>query len=484
MHTPIRQLLAALALLPPLALATPPRLDEQVGAASSEPRYTVTPCCQLCPAAANRALYTPGFLEGFTTLVQGRDGWLFRSDDDLREVFGPDAAGYAGLRRLRDSLRRRGTELVMVYQPSRGLMHADRLPGDVRRRYDHAQARRSYTEALAGFRRTGIVVPEFDRLFEAHGAPAYFFRGDHHWTPDGARRTAQLTAAEIKKMPAFAELPRRSFATTRVGVLAKRGTLQKAATQLCGFGYPDQYVDRYSTGSDEEGDLFGEQAAPQVVLLGTSNSDSAYNFAGFLSEYLGVEVLNESVVGGGFDGALLRYLPGTSFQKAPPRILIWELQTYANLSDPEFYRRILPLVGNGCAGRAPVLSKTVALKGAATEALFNGGGQVRELRGRNYLLDLQFENPAVEKMKAVVWYADGSKDQISLENSPRIEANGRYVIELRSDRGYGDRTFLSLDVLAPEGVPAGGRVRAQLCSRDDARPEPRRVADHRPAPRG
>lgn len=469
-----KALLLMLSLLAPrLAAADPDAADNS----PVEPRYRVDSCCQLCPAAGNRSLYNTGFLEGFTTLVEGRDGWLFRSDDDLREVFGPDAEGYAELRRFRDALRRRGTELVMVYQPTRGLMHADQLPPEVRRRYQQGLARTSYTMTLERFRKAGIVVPAFDRLFESPGAaPPYFFRGDHHWTPEGARRTAQLTAAEIQKLPVYAKLARKSFSTSRIGVLAKRGTLQKAASQLCGFGYPDQYVDRYSTGAAEGGDLFGDDRAPEVSLVGTSNSDAAYNFAGFLSEYLGVEVLNESLAGGGFDGPLFRYLPSEAFQKTPPKILIWELQTYHNLSERDFYRRVVPLIGNGCARKTPVLSRTVALKGARTEALFNGGGQVLDLSGRNYLLDIRFDNPAVEKLKGTVWYADGGKDHLSLENSPRIEAQGRFVVELRSDRDYGQRTFLSLDIEAPEGVPAGGTVKVQLCSRDDARPESRRVA--------
>ncbi|MDP3857032.1 MAG: alginate biosynthesis protein AlgX [Stagnimonas sp.] len=468
---------ALLLLLSLLAVRSASADPAPAPASVTEPRYRVETCCQLCPAASNRSLYNTGFLEGFATLVEGRDGWLFRSDDDLREVFGPDAEGYAGLRRFRDALRRRGTELVMVYQPTRGLMHADQLPPEVRRRYHQGLARTSYAMTLERFRKAGVVVPAFDQLFESPGtAPPYFFRGDHHWTPEGARRTAQLTAAEIKRMPVYPRLARKSFSTSRIGVLAKRGTLQKAASQLCGFGYPDQYVDRYSTGAAEGGDLFGEDRAPEITLVGTSNSDSAYNFAGFLSEYLGVEVLNESLAGGGFDGPLFRYLPSEAFQKSPPKILIWELQTYHNLSERDFYRRVLPLIGNGCAGRAPVLSRTVSLKGARTEALFNGGGQVRDLVGRDYQLDIRFDDPAVEKLKGTVWYADGSKDHISLENSPRVEAQGRFVVELRSDGDYGQRTFLSLDLEAPEGVPAGGSVKAQLCRRDDARPESRRVA--------
>ena len=98
--------------------------------------------------AANRAAYSTRFLRSFSTLIQGKDGWLFRTDDDLRSSFGPDAAGYADLKRFNAALKARGTELVMVYQPSRGLMHPDKLPASARRQFNPEAARAAYRQAL------------------------------------------------------------------------------------------------------------------------------------------------------------------------------------------------------------------------------------------------------------------------------------------------------------------------------------------------
>jgi alginate biosynthesis protein AlgX len=360
-----RALLAAAAVALLAAATTPARAG---------PNYVVERCCDLCPQAGNRAAYTTRFLQSFTTLVQGKDDWLFRTDDDLRSSFGPDAQGYAQLKRFANALKARGIELVMVYQPSRGLMHADKLPASVRKQYDLEAARASYKATLQRFRSLGITVPPLDQLFKDSGDIEYFYRADHHWTPEGSQRTAAIVAQTIQGMQAFAGIPQKRFSTERVGVWAKRGTFQKAATQLCGNGYPDQYAPRFVTAAEGEGDLFGDEGAPQITLVGTSNSDSAYNFSGFLSEALGVDILNESVSGGGHEGALLQYLPSPAFQKTPPKILIWELETYHNLSKALFYRQVVPLVKGGCSGRKPLLSRTVALKGDTTEALFNGGG--------------------------------------------------------------------------------------------------------------
>ena len=89
------------------AVAGPP-----TAAPVAEPRYVVEPCCDLCPRAGNRASYNTKFLESFATLTQGKDGWLFRSDD-LRTQFGPAELP------LRSRLRMREDRRPVVRQYSR-----------------------------------------------------------------------------------------------------------------------------------------------------------------------------------------------------------------------------------------------------------------------------------------------------------------------------------------------------------------------------
>lgn len=446
------------------------------------PKFEVVPCCQLCPEAAEPLRYEDsGFLSSFKMLIQGKDGWLFRSEDDLRMDFGPDPEGMKRLKGFRDALAARGTELVIVLQPPRGLMHAEALPRDAPVPYDADIAHAHYVRALREMRAQGIAVPMLEQLADQGGQGGYFFRGDHHWTPEGARRTAQIVAAQIRELPQYEALARKRFVTARNGLLAKRGTMQKAAKMLCGYGSPDQYVARYVTepAGEAGADLFGDTSTPQVTLVGTSNSDAAYNFGGFLSEYLEADVLNAAMAGGGFDGALLSYLPSKEFQETPPRILVWELETYHNLSDPDFYRQVMPLIDNGCSGAPVALQRELGLRMGRNEVLFNGGGAVRELRGRDHVLDLQFSDPSVSELRAVVWYTNGAKEHIHIEGAERIDRAGRFVLDLRNDGNWGDQVFLSLDVeLQPPPPPEAGaapksaappRLRAQLCGHANSR---------------
>jgi len=88
--------------------------------------YDLEPCCDLCPAAKNAGNYNTKFLSLFSTLVEGQDDWLFRSDIELRNEFGPDGESLEALRRFNATLQAdKNVQLVLVYQPTRGLVHAN-----------------------------------------------------------------------------------------------------------------------------------------------------------------------------------------------------------------------------------------------------------------------------------------------------------------------------------------------------------------------
>lgn len=422
------------------------------------PQYDAVPCCQLCPQAADPANYTTKYLNSYRTLVQGRDGWLFRSNADLLMEFGPDAYAVGRLRELRQAFLDRGIEMVIMVQPPRGLMHADKLRGLVPT-YDPDVQFANYRKLLATMREIGFTVVPTDKLVEAEGTENFFWRTDHHWTPAATRLTAKLTAETIKQMPAFKDVKRQRFVTRREGLLARGGTLGMAASQLCGFMTPKQYVPRFVTeaaggdGGDADS-LLGDESVPQITLIGTSNSEPQYNYPGFLSEALEADVLNASIVGGGIEGSLLAYVASEEFKTNPPKILVWEMEHYHDLSDPLVYRQIMPMLTDGCNGKTIVLEREVALKMGNNEVLFNGGGQVRPIKGRHYLMDLQFADPSVKELRGQIWYTTGSKDKLRVEHAPRGPSlKGRFVLEMRSDGEYADQTFLGLDIeLAPPEV--------------------------------
>lgn len=431
-------------------------------AAQEAPRYGLELCCKLCPEAQDPKAYNTTELATNRQLIDGQDGWLYRSGFDLNTDFSPrHPDAYSDLRRFAEALRSRGIELVLVYLPTRGLAHPDALTPDQRSDYDHDAAARSYAAQLNAFRDQGIQVPDLTPLLRAPPREeAYYFKRDRHWTPSGAQRTAQLVAETVRRLPVYVQLSKQSFTTMRSGMLRKSGSLQQAATQLCGFQYSDQWVPAFRTEASSSAN-----ATPPITLVGTSFSAEAsnYNFRGYLQEYLGVEIHNASVAGYGAAGSWLNYLASTEFQHAPPRVLIWEVPAHGAPGTSKFYRQAVPLISNGCEGGTVVLARKVILKPGTTEVLFNNSEKVLEI-DRHLILDLRLSDRNSRTLTADIWSTTGSKTTLNLKHRDAPNTQGRFVAELGADRASRKLHFLSMDILLPPNAPAGMTVDARLCT--------------------
>ncbi|WP_428241446.1 alginate O-acetyltransferase AlgX-related protein [Gynuella sp.] len=439
--------------------------------------YRVEPCCRPCPQLGDPASYDTSFLKMFRTLVSGQDDWLFRSDVELATQFGPDGQGYADFGRLVQAFARHDVQLALIYQPTRGLMHADKLNPTDKQRFAYDVAAGNYAQALAQFRARGAIVPDFTALFGETADPNkdFFFRRDHHWTPYGAETAAKVVADAVKSTTLYRQLPKQEFSTRRSGLIGKRGTLQMAFSRMCGVEFADQYVDEYTTeptaSSSDAGGLFGDDALPEVTLVGTSNSRSAVqlNFDGFLKQYLQTDILNVAKAGAGLDGAMLEYLPSDEFQQSPPKLLLWEVPSYYSLQDEMFYREAIPLIDNGCVGKPTEFSaQKKTLQPGSTEILFNGGGQFRELSSAGLVADIQFSDPNIRELVANVWYINGRKERVHLERPAKVSTQGRFLFELKSDPQWRHFKFLSLEVEMPPDYHGSMTVSAQLCRKNAA----------------
>ncbi|MES2818310.1 MAG: alginate O-acetyltransferase [Pseudomonadota bacterium] len=436
--------------------------------AQAAPLYSAQPLGPLCAKAQDAGQYNTNYLEFFSTLVPAKEDWLFRSEYDLRTDFGTTPAGYQQFKRLREALKQKGVELMVVYQPTRGLINREKLTDTERANFNFELAKRNYLEAIEQIRKTGIWITDLSPLFDEQQALAYYFKGDHHWTPTGAERTAALVAQTLKQIPGFDEIPKQEFVSKRVGLLGKRGTLHNTASDFCGTSYATEYVDRYETepvGESGGDDLFGEGSVPEVALVGTSNSGAAYNFSGFIEQHSGVEVLNRAVSGGGFDSAMLQYLSSKEFHENPPKVLIWEFATHYDLAHKSFYRQAVPLVDNGCEGRPAVLQNQVKLRPGSNEVLINGASQLHDVKGSDYQIDLTFSDPSVHSAQTTVWYLNGRREKFKLEQAERVDTGGRYAFELRNDPEWRDLNLLALEIEAPADMPENLSVQATLCKR-------------------
>ena len=431
------------------------------------PAFHAEPCCNLCPAAHDAKNYTTRYQRNFTTLVQAEGDWLFRTQEDLRTEFDTSPAGYRRMQQLHDAFKSKGVELVVVYQPTRGLVNRNKLLPAERERYDYDKALKNYQAMLTRFAKMGYFVPDLSPLTNEQQAHDFYFRGDQHWTPYGAERTAKIVAETVKKIPAFADIPRREFETKVSGRMGKTGTLHNMAGQLCGTSYAIQYMDQFTTepkGEAGDGDLFGDSGNPQITLVGTSHSGKNYNFSGFLQQELGADILNVAFPGGGLEGSMLQYLGSDEFQKTPPKILIWEFSPLYRLDQETIYRQMMALLDNGCEGKPSQLTASAKLQPGKNELLINS--QNRDLRNASHQLDIRFADPSVKTLQATLWYMNGRHEDIKIDKPQTADTDGRFAFELRTDEDWASQNLLAVEIQGPQPGAEAQQVEAKLCKRN------------------
>lgn len=453
------QLIAALGLLAGACLR-PAHADDDL------PTYDAEPCCTLCPRARDADVYLTQFMRDHRQTLQGQGDWLFRSDIELATQFTIDDHVVVDLARMVRAFKAHGTQILMLDFPPRGVLHADKLlPGD-RRGFNDKLALANYRAALQRFRDAGFIVPDYGLLAEHPDGTEYFFHRDGHWTPDGARRTAELIADTVKTLPVYAELHKRAFATKRVGRNRHPGVLSIVASQICGGYYPSEVVLGYTT-DPVESDIFGDVPVPEISLVGTSFSATpTYHFAGFLQQNLQTDILNASLSGGNFDGGLTQYLLSDAFQQNPPKLLIWEFgHPQIAVANPGQMRRIVPLVDNGCADKDVLLSNETAVGSGAdfTDLLFNGGGQILAVKSRELVVDLKFADPAVSEFLAEAWYLDGKHEVLRVRLNDYTKSGGRFALEMNREPDFAEQPLIDFRVQVVSPLLKPTTVVAKLC---------------------
>lgn len=231
-----------------------------------------------------------------------------------------------------------------------------------------------------------------------------------------------------------------------------------------GTAVAEQTVQQYTTerADAQQAGLFDEVAPPRVVLAGDSNSlrpegQPQFNFAGFLQEYLSLEVLNASVNGGGAFTALQSYLGSSDYRENRPAWLVWEFRAWpiavAAITD---YRATIPAVYGGC--REGLAAGRTELRGEPTAALLSAGqvGRVGA-QGSGYYLNLTFSDLSITEFTLTLEHAD-EREEITLGRSTRAPNTGEFFLEL-SDSFASPLQRVSLTLPGA----GSGNVEVRLC---------------------
>ncbi|MBV8779379.1 MAG: cell division protein FtsQ [Alphaproteobacteria bacterium] len=259
-------------------------------------------------------------------VFQGCPGWLFLP---LELEVNPNraanfAANIAAIDNVAHHLARRHVTLVVVVVPDRSRVEAGRLcplhrPPELDGRYG---------AIIGSLEQLGIRAIDLRAPLQAAGADT-FYRTDTHWNELGARTAAEAVAARLREW-GLASRQRAEFRLSTKPPTERVGDLVRLLNDFNGTGT------LLRPPGDIEAATVIEQAAPpgigllddvpppDTVLLGTSYSTVA-NFAGFLAVALGAPLDNRAKAGGALLGAVRAYLADPALDKAPPRVVLWEM---------------------------------------------------------------------------------------------------------------------------------------------------------------
>ena len=138
-----------------------------------------------------------------SSVILGRDGWLFYADDganeDLASVLSlssPEIENWrTSLLRARDWLRSRGIAYVFTIPPDKHVIYPEQLPASVRGTGHVSRADQVY----ASLRGEDFVVNARPALDEAAGRERIFYRTDTHWNERGAFVAYQAIIEAVRR---------------------------------------------------------------------------------------------------------------------------------------------------------------------------------------------------------------------------------------------------------------------------------------------
>lgn len=366
--------------------------------------------------------------------IEGLDGVFYRVLADLRMRHPMEDAVMEQMADLSEALAAGGTTLIYVTVPTKSQVMPQFLPpvaADYA--FDSATATLVYNDIVNRLAAHGVLAP--DILAALTAAPADtlpFFKADFHWTPDGARLAAIAISDVMKAQPSYAGLTLSEYKTTTLAATSAFSTMRRTLQAFCVDELPrvtaiGHLTEMTSAPAEGATDIFaGGTDTTQIVLVGTSFSDSPLgNFAGYLSEYSGLDVVNYAVTGGNQFGAMTSYLTSRDFVENPPRFLIWENPIYSNLAQfgPDPLDELVAAAGQTCT---QLLTVTQSGPSSLTADLTN------QTIGQNdvILADLGTAGPREALFKVTT--ASGITRSAQIQRTDRMQASGRFFKPLGS----------------------------------------------------
>lgn len=269
---------------------------------------------------ALNALNISLFGQASPDVVVGANEWLFTGEEF--EVLATSVDLAEELRIAKDALDMQGITLVPVIVPDKARVYEDKLP---RNRGEALSARYQKAQDILG----AMGFPQIDlleMLQEGREQQPTFMRTDTHWSPFGARLTANRVASDLL----LTNTETNAFVTEETPNQTFEGDLMKFVDTgrfSEWVGISKERITLPVTRASESGGLglFGD-AEVGIVLVGTSfSARPEFNFDGALKKATQMDVVNLSVEGQGPFKPMTEALESGAIADIAPQLVIWEI---------------------------------------------------------------------------------------------------------------------------------------------------------------
>jgi alginate biosynthesis protein AlgX len=402
--------------------------------------------------------------------IEGQDGVFYRVQADLRLQHPMDDIVVGQLAQLTRALAEQGTTLVFVNVPTKGQAMPQFLPPAASAYgYDAATMQANYADVTDRLNAAGVPAPDLmTAMLGAAPDEKVFFQADFHWTPTGARLAAQAIGELIRAHPAYADVTPLTFTSTEGPAETAFSGLRRELQTYCKETLPPVQATTWTTTQaatpvdgaadifaepETEGtlDIFGtDETEASLVLVGTSFSDSTINnFAGFLSEYSGIEVVNYAITGGNQFGSMTSYLTSRDFARDRPTFLVWENPIYNSLAQygPLTMDELILAAGPPC---------DIATETSAEENILSARFEPGRLTPDDAFL-FDHGSDGARTATVMLQSASGITRSVRIERGDRLRATGRFFLKLapywqpdlvrvdvRFDRPLGESSAITL----------------------------------------
>ena len=394
--------------------------------------------------------------------IEGLDGVFYRIDPDLHDfaAFSDETAAQVGT--LSTALSALGTTLIYAPLPTKSLAMPEHLsPEATDYGFDASIAATDYGKIVERLTKAGTLTADIRAAMHvATSEPLSFYQTDSRMTAAGARRAAKAIADVIATTPDFTKLPKARFDSHPAGAVTLASPLHDALQQRCLTPLPPVQADSFQTSrasastNASANTIFAASGnAPRIALVGTEYSgEVSANFAGFLSEFTGLDVVQYAVPDGGSYAAISSYLTSQAFQDARPTYLVWANPVFENLAQfgDQPMAELIAAAGGNCRIQLNLLASPQANTVVADLSALD--------RGQPYTLFLDAGGAAGYQAQFSFLNAAGLIRTKSVVRNPGQVATGRFYMPTSGLWPEGAQSVeIALD------VPVGANPRVSAC---------------------